>query len=454
MTSKLKLREYISYGLGDLGSNLVFSTLGYYLMYYYTNVAGIAAIAAGNIILVSKIFDAANDIFVGVMVDRTHSKYGKARPYMLWYAIPFAISATLTFCVPDIGTTGKIVWALITYMALTLLYTFVNLPYGSLLQLMTQEPGERSRLSMFRNIGGNTGGLIVSSFTMTMVLILGRGNQRLGYGLTAGIFSVIAAAIFIIVFVNCKERVTMATIQKNKINLKESFAALSKNKPWIIIAIKTIISAIKVTFPMSVAMYFVIFNLKQSEVTSSLFLTLFFVGTFLGSFVAPKLADIFGRKKAALITIAASAVIYVVCMIVSDNYYASLVLYGISGLPFSILWVLDYIFVADSVEYGEWKTGIRLDGLTYSAYSFATKCAPGIAGGIIGYALAFFKYQETAAVQSAETQRGFWIMMFVVPLILAVIEFIVMCFYNLDEKQYTEIVDSLKARRQEEQKNG
>jgi GPH family glycoside/pentoside/hexuronide:cation symporter len=448
MTSNLKMREYVSYGLGDLGSNLVFSTLGYYLMYYYTNVAGIAAIAAGNIILVSKIFDAANDIFVGVMVDRTKSKYGKARPYMLWYAIPFAISATLTFCVPNIGATGKIVWALITYMTLTLLYTFVNLPYGSMLQLMTQDPGERSRLSMFRNIGGNAGGLIVSSFAMTMVLTFGGENQRLGYGLTVGIFSIIAAAIFIIVFINCKERVTPAAIQKNKISLKESFAALSKNRPWIIIAIKTVISSIKVTFPMSVAMYFIIFNLKQSEVASSLFFTLFFVGTFLGSILAPKLTDIFGRKKAALITIAGSAVIYTICMFVSNNYYASLIFYGLSGIPFGILWVLDYIFIADSVEYGEWKTGIRLDGLTYSAYSFATKCAPGIAGGIIGYALAFFKYQETEAVQSAETQQGFWIMMFVVPLILAVLEYIVMSLYNLDEKKYTEIVDALEVRRQ------
>jgi GPH family glycoside/pentoside/hexuronide:cation symporter len=451
MTSNLKPKEYISYGLGDLGSNLVFSTLGYYLMYYYTNVAGIAAIAAGNIILISKIFDAANDIFVGVMVDRTKSKWGKARPYMLWYAIPFAISATLTFCVPNIGTTGKIVWALITYMTLTLLYTFVNLPYGSLLQLMTQDPGERSRLSMSRNIGGNAGGLIVSSFTMTMVVILGGENQRLGYGLTVGIFSIIAAVIFIIVFLNCKERVTPATVQKTKIGLKESFAALSKNRPWIVIAIKTVISSIKVTFPMSVAMYFIIFNLKQSEVASSLFFTLFFVGTFLGSIVAPKLVDIFGRKKAALITIAGSAVIYAICMIVSNNYYASLIFYGFSGMPFGILWVLDYIFIADSVEYGEWKTGIRLDGLTYSAYSFATKCAPGIAGGIIGYALAFFKYQETATVQSAETQRGFWIMMFVVPLILAVIEYIVMCFYDLDEKKYAEIVDSLETRRRKDE---
>jgi GPH family glycoside/pentoside/hexuronide:cation symporter len=339
-------------------------------------------------------------------------------------------------------------------MALTLLYTFVNLPYGSLLQLMTQDRGESSRLSMFRNIGATTGGLIVSSFTMTMVIILGRENQRLGYGLTVGIFSIISAVIFIIVFLNCKERVTAATVQKDKINLKESFGVLLKNKPWIVIAIKTIISSIKATFPMSVAMYFVIYNLNKSEVTSSLFFTLFFVGTFCGSFVAPKLSDVFGRKKAALITIASSAIIYAICMIVSNNYYATLILYGISGIPFAILWVLDYIFIADSVEYGEWKTSIRLDGLTFSAYSFATKCAPGIAGGIIGYAFAFFKFQEAAEVQSAETQQGFWIMMFVVPLILAVIEYIVMCFYNLDEKKYGEIVDSLNARRQKEQKNG
>jgi GPH family glycoside/pentoside/hexuronide:cation symporter len=304
---------------------------------------------------------------------------------------------------------------------------------------------------MFRNIGGNAGGLIVSSFAMTMVLTLGGKNQRLGYGLTVGIFSIIAAAIFIVVFINCKERVTPAVIQKNKISLKESFVALSKNRPWIVIAVKTVISSIKVTFPMSVAMYFIIFNLKQSEMASSLFFTLFFVGTFLGSILAPKLADIFGRKKASLITIAGSAVIYAICMILSNNYYATLILYGFSGMPFGILWVLDYIFIADSVEYGEWKTGIRLDGLTYSAYSFATKCAPGIAGGIIGYALAFFKYQETEAVQSAETLQGFWIMMFVVPLILAVLEYIVMCLYDLDEKKYAEIVASLEARRQKDE---
>ena len=230
--NKLRLGEKISYACGDAASNVVWAALGAFVMLYYTDVVHVNAAVIGTIMLVSRFLDGASDLIMGLIVDRTKSRFGKARPWLLRVAIPFAIATTLMFSVPDFSDKGKIIYIFITYNLVMTMYTMINLPYGSLSTLMTTDPYERSILNIFRQIFAQITSLIITAATLPLVNLF--GGDRMAWTFVYGIFAAAAAVLFLICFFGTKENVGGVAKDRESVPVTTALLALVKNKCWII----------------------------------------------------------------------------------------------------------------------------------------------------------------------------------------------------------------------------
>jgi len=228
-STKLSIKEKVGYGLGDTASHFVWDMVGFWILIFYTDTFGISAAAAGTIMLIARVWDMVSDPLMGIIADRTTTKWGKFRPYILWMAVPYSILAVLTFTTPDLGATGKIIYAGVTYFLLMTVFTAINLPYSSLGAVMTSDSYERAGLNSYRFVFAFIGQLIVTGSALTLVLYFGNGDTAQGYQYTLILFAVISFLLFMITFKTTKERVQPPKEQQQ--NLKEDLRNLFKNKP-------------------------------------------------------------------------------------------------------------------------------------------------------------------------------------------------------------------------------
>ena len=245
---RLSTREYVGYALGDTASNLFFQTFGIFLTYFYTDVWGIAPAAVSTMFLLVRLFDAAADPFIGLMADRTQTRWGKFRPYLLWFAIPYGLAGYLLFASPDLSSTGKIVYAYLTYAFMMLAYSFINVPYSSMLGVISASSRTRALASSFRFVGAFGGGLLVTLLVRPLVKWLGGGadatgrviHELRGFQLTMALFAVVSVVMFLICFATTKERVTVPPGQKSHAlgEVKE----LLRNYPWVMLLFAAICS--------------------------------------------------------------------------------------------------------------------------------------------------------------------------------------------------------------------
>ena len=243
MDETIKLKEKISYGLGDLGSNLIYTTTVLWLMFFYTNVFGLSPAIAGTLLLLARIWDAVNDPLMGIIIDKTSTKWGKTRPYIFAFAVPVSIVLVLTFYTPTLSDSSKIIYACLTYIILVTFYTAVNLPYGAMLPLITLDVEERTSFSMFRKLGSSFG-MIIVSFVPVLVGLLGSGNTELeinrsGYFRVMIIFGIITTILYFITFINTKERIEIKN--EDRLTVKEAFESIKVNRPWLIITLFTFV---------------------------------------------------------------------------------------------------------------------------------------------------------------------------------------------------------------------
>ena len=231
--TKLSFKEKIAYSLGDTASHFVWDMVGFWILIFYTDTFGISAAAAGTIMLIARFWDMASDPVMGIIADRTKTKWGKFRPYILWMALPYSILAVLAFTTPNFGNTGKVLYAGITYILLMTVFTAINLPYSSLGAVMTSDSYERAGLNSYRFIFAFVGQFIVSGTALSLALYFGKGDNAKGYQYTLMLFSLISFFLFMITFKWTRERVQPPKTQKE--NLKEDFRNLFKNKPWVIL---------------------------------------------------------------------------------------------------------------------------------------------------------------------------------------------------------------------------
>lgn len=442
-SAKLSKLSIVGYGAGDAANNLAFTTATMFLLIYYTDVAGISAAAAGTLLLVVRLFDAFADIFAGRIVDRSYSKrFGKFRPFIMFGSVPLLLLSAASFSVPQIGESGALLYAYLSYAALGLAYSLVNIPYGSLAGAMTQDAGERAKLASARSIGAAVVGAGLGIFVAPLI-VPGADLQTLFTSMTLG-FVVVGTALYLFTAFTAKERVARDVTH---VSMKQSFAVLKSNKPLLLLCISSFVFLTGYLALSTVQLYYlrdVLHALALYAVISVVQL----VATFGLAAVVPKIVRRVGKRFGYLAGTATMAVggalVFFAPAEMAWLGFGGLVLSQIGIVLASMLvWTLE----ADTVEYGEWKTGVRAEGITYALFSFTRKAGQAVGGALAAFALAWGGYAAGAAQQSAQAELGIRAGAGLIPLAAAVLAIAVMFFYPLTDKRHKEIVDEIAARR-------
>lgn len=440
--------EKIAYGGGDLASNLILVLTSTFVTFFYTDALGLNAAIIGTIMMLSRVFDGFTDIFMGFVMDQVKSKHGKARCWMLWLAIPIAIATVLVFLVPNIGEVGKYIYVIITYnLVTTFLYTMINIPYGALTSLMTRDQDQRTVINIFRMFMAQVGSLIINAFTLPFINAVGGSTNQKSWIIVSVIYGVVAAALFLICFAKTKERVQISSQQKERIPLGESFRLCMKNTYWLIIVGVWVVTALGMGMGMSVGTYYAKYILGDENLSGFLSAISLIPVLVCMPFVAP-LSKKYGKRNVALV----GSIISIVgqaAMLLNPRSFGWLIACNvIKGVGQAALTGTLFAMVADTIEYGQWKTGKRVEGMLYSSTTFGAKIGAGvgmaIAMGILGAA----GYDGIAAAQSATALSAIQNLYLLAPLPFMIAMPILYYFYKLD-KIYPKVMADLEVRERE-----
>jgi len=443
---KIKLSEKIGYALGDTSANIAWRALSTFLLIFYTDIFGISAAAAGILLLITRFSDGITDIGMGMIADRTKSRFGKFRPWILWTSIPLGVPMALTFTTPDFGPTGKLIWAYATYILLTLAYTANNVPYSALMGVMTSDHQERTSLSSFRFAGAYLGGILVQGGLIYLVAFLGNGNDNKGYQYSMYFFAALLVLFLMITFFTTKERVPAP--KNTTPNLKNDFKDLITNKPWLILLV--------------IGFFFVTFNSIKQGITVLYFKRFmdretlaasYMVGLLIISVIAAllttPLAKIFGKKNLFIYSMIFSGVLTAAISFADTQNTVLVFALGI-GAEFGagIMPVLFFAMLGDTSDYSEQKNGRRATGLIYSAGTFAMKFGGGVAGAIIGFVLSDYGYNGMDEASVANALPGIKMLMSWIPSIFIFVAAAIMLIYPLSTSKMKLIESKLSEIRQ------
>ena len=441
----MKLKASLGYAVGDLGINLYFISTLTYLLYFYTDVLGISAAAAAGVFLVARMVDAVTDPLMGAIAERTRTRWGRLRPYLLWGALPLGAITVATFSVPDLNESGKVIWAYVTYTLFGILYTVVTIPYSALTASLTDDYQERTRLSTFRMAFAFSGALIVSVGVAQWVRMF--ANPAEGYVLIMSIFACVATLLLLITFFNTKEVVQPPPEQK--LSLNDSLRAVFYNPPLLIVIALFTLGMLSFTVRQTVTIYYFSYNVGRPDLIGA-----FFAATlatmFIGLVFVPRLAERFSKAGAiqigALFTVLASIGFYLtpVSEPVWVIFWGCLVALG--GAPIA---VLGWAMIPDTVDYAQWRFGKRADGAVYSMSSFFQKLAKALGGAGVATALATVGYVANQP-QSAETLDMILHLMTVVPIGLMVLMIFLARLYKLDGETHARMRADLAQRYESE----
>ena len=442
---RLRPIEKIGYGLGDTASNIVFQTVMLLLAYFYTDIFGISAAAMGTLFLAVRVLDAITDPMMGALCDRTQTRWGKFRPYLLWLCLPFAIISILTFTTPDLSSTGKLIYAYITYSLLMLVYTAINIPYCALGGVLTPDTRERVSLNGYRFFLATAGGVLVASATLPLTKLLGQGDDQKGYQLAMTVFSILGVFFFITCFLLTKERVTQAT-STARASLGKDIKLLIANDQFLVVALLNFVLLIPLAIRMGAAAYYMKWFAQREDLITP-FLTTGMVAMMLGAGCASTLTKYLSKVKAYML-------LQIFAMIFSASLFflkpgqltwmfvlfAAVQFFVQMGAP--ILWTM----MADTVDYGEYKTERRITGLVFSGSLFSLKMGVALGGAILGWVLAHYGYQEKATEQTPATIRGIALLFTVVPAAIHLLLVGLVNLYKLDQNRCDQIRAALDER--------
>ncbi len=447
--TKLSLKEKIGYGLGDTASHFVWDMVGFWLLFFYTDIYGISAAAAGTIMLIARFWDMAIDPVIGVVSDRTNTRWGKFRPYILFGAVPYAVLAVLTFTTPNFGEVGKIIYAGATYVLLMTAYAFINLPYSALGAVMTDDTYERAGLNTYRFIAGFGGQFIVTGLALTLAEFFGGGDKAQGFQYTLFLFAALSLVFFFITFKTTRERVQPPKDQQNSI--VEDVKNLFNNKAWIILAIVGIVSF--VMFAMqnaAIAYYFKYYLGRENNV--QLFNVIGTVALIVALPLSKPLAKRFGNKRVFIGSSLISGLFFMLIYLPGVNDLTTIYVFNIiAKMAYAPAVPLLWTMIADSADYGEWKSGRRSTGLYFSAAVFAQKAGWGIGAAVAGWILAISHFTANVE-QTATAITGIKLLVSVIPGILYMSCALFMLFYKIDSKTTDMMKKDLDFRRSEENK--
>lgn len=460
--SVVKLREKIAYGFGDAASSMFWKLFTTYLLFFYTDVFGIGAAAAGTMLLVTRAWDSFLDPLIGVLGDRTESRWGKFRPYILWVAIPFGIVAVLTFTTPDFSSDGKLVYAYITYSLMMMIYSLINVPYASLLGVISPDPKERTQLSSYRMIFAFIGSIIALLLVEPFVEIFSKmdnpkvPNLEFGWQMAAAVFAVMAVILFFLCFAWTKERVKPISEKKN--SLKDDLKDLLQNKPWWILLGAGICTLIFNSIRDGAAVYYFKYYVVETEALYlglfdvSLTLTTFYLvigqaANILGILLVPMLSSRLGKKYTYLCAMAFAAFFSLIFYFMTgENVTLIMILQLVISMCAGIVTPLLWSMYADITDYSELKTGRRATGLIFSSSSMSQKLGWSLGGALAGWLLGYFGFKANVE-QSHEVLTGIRLMLSVLPALGALLSVAFISFYPLSEKNMEDITLKLNEKR-------
>ena len=403
MIQKLSVGEKIGYALGDMAANFVFQAMLALQLSFYTDTFGLTAAQAGTLFLVVGLGAALLNPVMGVIADRTHTKWGKFRPWLLWTAVPFGIIGVLTFTTPSLSPAGKLAYAWGTYILLRVIYTVNNVPYASLTAVLTGDPDERTSIASWRQIFANLAGFIVQSLAIPMVLFFGRGNDARGYQLTMGLLSGLSVIFFVVAFFATKERIEPDPQQKS--SLTQDLGDLFSNGPWIVLFLVTTFYFMAIAMRGSVMLpYFkyVAGNERLFSWFNGFGLTALIVGVAVSTSISVRL----GKRRLFILSMVLTGVFNVALLFI-PAHATSLIIgsevlrqfcYGCSG---PLIWAM----MGDVADYGEWKTGRRATGTVTAAVVFALWVGLALGGATAGWLFSAYGYVANA-VQTAHAVAG------------------------------------------------
>lgn len=442
----------ICYGFGDMASQFVWTFVGSYLTIFYTDIVGLAPVVVSAIMLIARIWDAVNDPMMGAIAERTRSKFGRFRPWIA-FGCPFlAIFGVLTFTNPFGGTsTAGVIWAAATYIIAGMLYTLVNIPYGALAAVMSEDAGQRNTINASRNVGMNLGMVIVNAVSATIALKFSGAGAEVanghGYMMTAVIYGIISIPLFLIVFKTANEVVQPAGEPQN-FSFKDTIGNLVKNKYLMIITL--IMTLIMTAFMgrIAVTAYYVIYCLGSFQLIA-LIMTIPSIGGILGSFFVPALAKRYGKRNCLMMScIVQGIALLIIYLAPFDNITMVLVGDCIFGL-FNIGFPLSLSMVSDSVDYMEYKAGVRTDGTAYATYGLATKIGNALGASVGVLLLSAFGYVANAE-QTAEALKGINMVVNLIPAIVFFLAALACLLWNMSDKDADDIREKLKEKREQQ----
>jgi len=437
-SQKLSIKNMIGYGFGDFASNLVWQMLSLYLLFFYTDVFGISAAAAGTLFLVARVWDAINDPIMGSIVDKTHTKWGKFRPYLLFGAIPLGIASVLCFTTPDFSMNGKMIYAYVTYIVLGMTYTIVSIPYSALTSSMTDDSHERTKLTTARMIFAMFGLLVVAAATEPLVGMF--PTKAIGYRNIMVIYSILAVALYWLCFALCKE--TVEVKPKHRAKAQNMFQVLFSNKPLFLITCTSLCTMIAGTMKSAMVIYYCKYNMdNEAFVTAALLTVVVFM--ILGNLLVPLVSKKVGKRKGMIIGNLIAIVGNIIFFFVPyENIVLMLAFTAIASIGMAFVGNLGWSMIPDTIEYGQWKTGIRAEGTVYSVFSFSQKLGHALGGALPGFILTFVHYvpnmQQTVVVQNTITH-----LLTTIPNIFYMLAILSILGYEITEEKFKLIKEEI-----------
>lgn len=440
----LPWREKISYGVADMGFNFYWANIATFLLIFYTDVYGISAAAAASMMFVIKIINAFTDPLIGAAADRTTTRFGKFRPYLMWMALPLAGAAVLTYTTPDLGQDGKIVWAYATYLLMMVCYTCINIPYNALSGVMSGDPQERSTINGLRFIFAFAGSMIVTAATPDLVKFLGSGDDKLGWQLTMVVWGIAASVLFMLTFYNTRERIAPPPQQKTSVF--EDIKDLAGNRPWVVLFFLALIIMVTITLRTTTAAYYFKYYVERPELLKA-FIPAYMAAAAAGAALTPVMTRFVDKKLLMMLLMSLTAILSSAFFFLDKTQIE--VMFGLQialGFVLGPKSPLAFSMYADTADYNEWRTGRRATAMTFAAATFSQKLGTALAVAVIGSVFTALGYVPNAA-QSTGSQAGIvWLMSFI-PGVFALLAVAVMVFYNLDSKKLVQIQLDLDARK-------
>ncbi|HVB33474.1 MAG TPA: glycoside-pentoside-hexuronide (GPH):cation symporter [Patescibacteria group bacterium] len=442
-SGKVKLSEKIAYGIGNFGEQMVFNPATTFMVFFYTDVAGIAPATVGTLLFASQFLGVLNPV-MGAIVDRTNTRFGKARPWLLWMAVPFGIAAALLFRSPDISYAGKVIFAVITYnLAFTLFYTPVDVPYATMLPFMTTNQHERTSLSVFR-MSFAFGGVLLT-FVLTMPLVKFFGGGAPGWGRAFMLFGAIATASLLFCFAGTRERFHVTgRWAKSAVPLKVAVPGLFRNKYLVLIGALHMLTFLGLGLWVA-NLYYLRYFLHKASLFGPL-MAAQTVAEMVTMVFTPAITRRYGKRNAILAGLAVTIAGQLLLFITPLTFTLLAVGTVIKGLGAGPLVGTSFAMVADTLEYGDWKLNLRNDGLAFGAMSLVMKSSIGFSNAMVGWILGLGGYIGKATVQTASALESIKIVFLYMPLLFFGLSVVVMLVYDLD-KRYPAIEADLRERR-------